>query len=404
MKRPMRDNDTAVVERRAQPEAEIAPSPIPEQASAEPPAYPGLATRRAAHDFNNLLTVIIGAADSVLNRPGVDPETRADLACIRDAAGRGAALVRYFQTGEPAPPPRQEPIALNEIIRASARMLTHTLGQIYLTLELGGPDDLVRADPADLGRVLLNLALNARHAMPHGGTVTLRTARSVLTLPRHEAPDLIPAGDYLTIAVTDNGTGIPARTIPLLFEPGFSTRHDQGGSGLGLATVRAFARQSAGFLAVESLEGRGTCVQIYLPRLAGKPAAAPMTPVLATSRTVLVVDDDLLVRSMTERMFFRAGWRVLTAESAAAALAILEWNLCDLMITDVTMPDTDGIALTRLVLTRWPELPVIITSGYQHHTREAGPPGARVAFLTKPYGQADLLAAVADVAGIRDAR
>ena len=176
----------------------------------------------------------------------------------------------------------------------------------------------------------------------------------------------------------------------------FSSRQDAGGSGLGLASVRDIVRQAGGFLAVESVEGHGTRFEIYLPRQGAVVVETRTARPIGEPGTVLLVEDDLLVRQMTERVLHRAGWTVLCAASAEAALEILRQSRCDLMISDVTMPGMDGIALTRLARARRPELPVILTSGYQRPDGSFEFESGTVGFLTKPYGQADLLAAVAD--------
>jgi two-component system cell cycle sensor histidine kinase/response regulator CckA len=354
--------------------------------------------REAAHDLNNLLTAIIGATDAVLERSGIDPETRADMAHVREGACRGAALVRRLGAGDPEPPGI---VSVNATIRATSRLLAHRLGaEVSLDLDLAEADGGVRVDPAQLDRVLLNLIANARHAMPAGGAVTLRSARQVISIKEHRTPDTIPAGDYMVVAVTDTGCGMPAGQLPLIFAPGVSFRRGAGGSGLGLASVREIVRQAGGFIAVASVEGNGTCFEIYLPWLEAAPGSpvAAEAPATSGGRMVLLVDDDRLVRQVTERMLRRAGWRVVCSDSAEAALAVLESSHCDLLISDVAMPGMDGVALMRLVLARQPVLPVILMSGYQRVAMDDISQIASVTFLAKPYGQTDLLAAVARIA------
>ena len=338
----------------------------------------------AAHDLNNLLTAIIGAAEAALHRPGLDPETREDLAHILEGARRGTALVRDFRgSAEDAP----RPIWVNETIRATSRLLSHRLGPgIALTLTLAEPDAQVKAVPWALDRVLLNLIANARHAMPSGGTVTVTSGTRIVATPEPRVPDTIPAGRYLVIRVADTGIGIPPDQVPRIFTPGFTTRGDSGGTGLGLSSVRDVVRESNGFIAIDSVEWHGTKVEIYLP-YAGEAPAAPVSE----SRTVLLVDDDPLVLRVAERVLRRAGWTVLTAGSAEDALEILNGAPCDLLISDVAMPGMDGVALARLALAHRPELPVILTSGYERGANDETFPGANVTFLTKPYGQEELL-------------
>lgn len=353
-------------------------------------------TREVAHDLNNLLTAIIGATDAVLERSGLDPETRADIEHVREGARRGAVLVRRLR-GDTNLPARPGLISINEAIRATSRLLDHRLGaHVALALNLAEPGILVMVDPFQLDRTLLNLITNARHAMPNRGTVTLGTTRREFTVAEPLSPDTIPPGDYAVISVADTGTGIPPDQIPRIFEAGFSSKKASGGTGLGLSSVREIVRQANGFISVESVEGHGTRFEIYLPIASDAPV--PEMPPLPAVLTVLLVEDDLLVRHVTERFLHRAGWIVLCADSAESALEILQASICDLMISDIEMPGMDGVALARLVRVRQPNLPVILTSGYEHEPPGSGLEAAHVVFLTKPYGHAELLAAVARIA------
>ena len=349
---------------------------------------------KVAHDFNNLLTAIIGAADAILERSDVDPETRADVAHIREGARRGTSLVERLRGAkqDPAAPPGL--ISVNETIRATWRLFDHTLGSdVALALDLRVSGEQVRIDPSQLDRALLNLIANARHAMPDGGTVTLGTSRRVVAAAELRVPDTIPPGEYVVIVVADRGAGIPREQMSRIFEPGFSSRRRAGGSGIGLSSTRDIVRRSSGFLAVESVEGQGTRFEIYLP-VAGD-AFGPVAPAAAMARCVLLVEDDFLVRQVAERTLRRAGWKVLCAVSAEEALDILPEANCDLLISDVALPGMDGVTLARLMQKRQPGLPVILTSGYARATVRHEETVANVVFLTKPYEQAELLALIA---------
>jgi len=364
--------------------------------SLEPPLAPSGDAREVAHDVSNLLTAIIGAADAVLERSGIDPETRADVAHIREGARRGTGLVQRLRGGAPDEPGF---ISVNATIDATSRLLAHRLGaNIALTIALGEPDFQVRADPSQLDRLLLNLVANARHAMSSGGSVTLATSRRMMFHTESRVPDTIPPGDYGVISVTDTGSGIPREALPRIFEPGVSSRRHAGGSGLGLASVRDIVSQCDGFVAVESVEAGGTRFEIFLPAHDAKAQPAPPTQPAATTGTVLLVEDDPVVRQIAERVLHRAGWAVLSTESAEDALEVLKKARCDLVISDVAMPGMDGVALARHVQEAHPDLPIILTSGYERAATEDGFGTRNFVFLTKPYGQEDLLAAVARVA------
>lgn len=355
--------------------------------------------REVAHDFHNLLTAIIGAADAVLRRPGIDPESRADVANMREGALRGAALIQHLHPGADYPRATQELIYVNETIRLTSRLLVdHRLGaNIALTLDLKEPDGQVRAEPSQLDRALLNLIANARHAMPAGGAVTLGTECRTLRVADQRVPDLIPTGDYVVITVSDTGTGILHDEVSKIFDTGFSSRRDSGGSGLGLSSIRAVVGRCNGFLAVDSVRGHGTRFEIYLPREHGdtRPRSAPNPLPSSTGHAVLVVDDDQLVRQVVERAMRRAGWIVLCADSGEFALIALKESRFDLLISDVKMHGMDGLTLTRLALTSQPELAIILTSGYEFTALDVAFGSANVTFLAKPYGQTELLAAVA---------
>jgi two-component system cell cycle sensor histidine kinase/response regulator CckA len=362
------------------------------------PRVSGREARELAHDLNNLLTAMITAADEVLERSGIDPETRADVVHIREGARRGAALVRRLRGDTDDAP---EPVSVSETIRSTQRLLASRLdAKVTLALDLVEACGRSIIDPAQLDRVLLNLVANASQAMPDGGVVTVATARRAVATEEVRVPDTIPPGDYVVILVSDTGIGISPERMPRIFDFGFSSRRKQGGSGLGLASVRDVVRLAKGFVSVSSVERQGTRFEIWLPRVpdavsrdVGIAAAA------VTARTVLLVEDDPLVRRVAERMLHRAGWTVLSAESGDTALAILQRTSCDLMISDLAMPGMDGLDLTRRVQRKLPELPVILTSAYNRVTVGEPLPLANVEFLVKPYGRADLLAAVARIMG-----
>jgi two-component system cell cycle sensor histidine kinase/response regulator CckA len=330
-----------------------------------------------AHDFNNVLTAILAAAELALDRPETDPAAAQELRHIRASAQRGTALVRLllgFGHAEPAPP---RAVALNAAIEALAPLLARLLGdKIGLVLDRVPPDPVVRIDPAQLDRILINLAANARDAMGEGGTLTLRCR--------------VAAG-AATIEVQDSGRGIPADILPHIFERFFTTRRARGGSGLGLATVQEIVHGLGGTIAAESTVGQGSCFRITLPLETAAPAAI-------ADGVVLLVEDEPTVRRLAERALAQRGWRVLAAESAESALALLAGDAGDALsaiVADAVLPGMDGAALIATLRRVHPGLPAILVSGYA----EPAPPSADTVVMTKPYALAELHAALVRLVG-----
>ncbi|WP_242662453.1 ATP-binding protein [Teichococcus deserti] len=362
-----------------------------------------------AHDFNNLLTVVLGAAEDALRLPGAaaDPALAAELGQVQAAARRGAALVQQMlaYARQQVLAPRLVP--LNGAVEGMASLLRPLLGRgISLELELDQPGRLVLIDPSELDRVLMNLAMNARQAMPQGGRLTLRTSRVLLLQPEPAEPEEIPPGRWTVLEVEDTGHGIPPELLPRIFEPFFTGRAQQGGTGLGLATVHGILRQSGGFIAVRSRPGEGTCFRILLPRVeesarrAAPPASVSASAAQAESGpagTLLLVEDEAPLRRLAERALRRAGWTVEVAEDAEAALALIESKELApaLLVSDVVMPGMDGAALARLLRPRFPAMAVLLVSGYAPSMVEEGLAGdSPPHFLAKPYAPAELVAQV----------
>jgi two-component system cell cycle sensor histidine kinase/response regulator CckA len=368
-----------------------------------------------AHDFNNLLTAILGAVELVQER-GPDAAIRVELEHIRRGAERGAALVRnllalgrqqYLQT---------TPLDVNRALDEFAAMIRPALGRdIVLDLDLEEPGRRVRADPGQLDQVLMNLAMNARNAMPSGGRLTLRSGHATLYRKQVHGRETIAPGRYVTITVQDTGAGIPPELMGRVFDPFFTTRRAEGGTGLGLATAHGIISQTGGFLTVESEVGQGTMFRIYLPREendpvaaepgAAQPAAGPHPPapapprIAASVRRVLLVDDEDAVRRITARALAKHGWQVSQAESAEAATALLDADpalALSVLVSDVVMPGKDGAALVEDVRARYPALPAILVSGYTERAL-ADRFDASVTFLGKPYTPRTLLARLAEI-------
>ncbi len=367
----------------------------------------GLDGQRAAiviHDLSNMLMTITATVAEALARPGLDDVSRAEFSEIGDAARRGAALSRQLLDGAPrAAPTLLNPalLGIDAALRGMAPSLRRALGDVSLRLTLEQPDAAVRIDPAHLHRVLTNLALNARNAMPSGGALDVSSGTGTVTQAVSQFGDAVVPGRYVTIAVRDTGTGIPAAVMPRLFEPFFTTRAGAGGTGLGLASVRELVREAGGFLSVDSEVGRGTTMCVHLPRHEWPPDGATR-PVriddasrTASSRrnTVLLVDDEPVLLRLAERALSRAGWRVLAVSCAGDALTALEDGVQAprIIVTDLVLPDGDGLALVELARRRFPGLSAVLTSGYASDLLRGRAAAAGAVFLAKPYDMAVLL-------------
>jgi len=363
-----------------------------------------------AHDFNNLLTAILGAADEILGRSALDPAVGEEARQIRASAERGAALVRQLLAFGRQQALQPRVVTLNDAVRDLARLLERVLGGgVRLSLALEEPGRQIRVDPTQLDQVVVNLAVNARNAMPEGGEITLRTGHLTLLAPLARGPETIPPGRYVTLEVRDTGCGIPPEVLPRIFEPFFTTRREGGGTGLGLSTVHGIVRQSGGFIEVETETGRGTCFRLYFPRFSGAasdtsaPAAAPAPPPAApvpssappAARAVLLVDDEEPVRRLAERALARRGWTVFAAESGEEALEITQLDTAPplaLVISDMVMPGMEGLALVRALREARPGLPAILVSGYAEAAIGRDLAAEGVVFVTKPYALKNLLA------------
>jgi PAS domain S-box-containing protein len=358
----------------------------------------GQLTGGVAHDFNNILTVITGTIEILSEGVADRPDLAAIAKMIDEAATRGASLTQQllaFARRQPLEPRKIDP---NSLIMETARLLRPILGE-HIEIEAMLEDDgwLAIADPAQLSAALLNLAVNARDAMPNGGKLTLETDNVMLDEAYARAnPDVRP-GPYVMVAVSDTGTGIPAALLEKVFEPFFTTKQVGKGTGLGLSMVYGFVKQSGGHIKVYSEEGHGTAIKIYLPRAeeaVEAPAdAAPVTPVPFGHETILVVEDDKLVRDYVVAQLGSLGYLTLAAENAAVALAYLASDTSfDLLFTDIIMPGgMNGRELAEAITLRRPGVKVLYTSGYTenaivHHGRLD--PG--VALLNKPYRKKDL--------------
>jgi signal transduction histidine kinase/CheY-like chemotaxis protein len=350
-----------------------------------------------AHDFNNLLGVIIGHAELARRAAAEDPAVRARLDEVLAAAQRAAQLTRQLLAFSRRQVLEPRVLDLNAEVAELEPMLHRLIGDdVTLVLRLSPALGRVRADPGQIGQVLLSLASNARDAMPDGGTLTIETHDVELdeAYAREHVP-LVP-GSYVEIRVSDEGCGMDASVREHLFEPFFTTKPEGGGPGLGLSTVYGIVKQSGGYVWVESAPGRGASFIIQLPRTMGavEPAASAAVPPDAGRATVLVVEDQDGLRSLICEILEEAGYRVLSAASGTEALSVSEANQepIDLLVTDVIMPKMSGLELIRRLAETRPQTRALLMSGYtQDVIARRGDPVEHFALLRKPFTRAALL-------------
>jgi two-component system cell cycle sensor histidine kinase/response regulator CckA len=341
-----------------------------------------------AHDFNNLLTVINGWCEA-LSSASAD-ERKAAIDQITSAAAKAAHLTGQLLSFGRKSTPNPCVLDLNPVIDDVGRMLRRVIGEdIRLESALLDTPAFVRIDQGQLGQVLVNLALNARDAMPRGGCLRIETGRESLDA-RAAARAAVAPGTYITLTVTDTGTGIPAEVMDHLFEPFFTTKTDRG-TGLGLATVHAIVQQAGGTIAAVNVPGGGARFTLRLPEApAGRPAAdAPSAPTLDDrgNENVLVVEDEAQVRRITVSMLKARGYRVLEAATCQEALNLATTeDAIDLLVSDVVMPELSGPELATRIRTVHPTIRVLLVSGYSvDAVARHGVDGAAPAFLQKPF-------------------
>jgi two-component system, cell cycle sensor histidine kinase and response regulator CckA len=361
-----------------------------------------------AHDFNNLLTVINGYCDVLLSNPG--PGTPpAELAEIQKAGKRAAELTRQLLAFSRKQVLQPRVLDLNRVVADMRPMLERLVGEdVQVSVEFEAPTATVCADPHQLGQVVMNLAVNARDAMPGGGALAIRTACVDLDEGQALSNLDVPAGRYVTLAVSDSGVGMDEETRRHIFEPFFTTKGAGRGTGLGLSMVQGIVAQSGGSVSVSSARGRGTTFTVYLPAVAEAAteivASVPL-PDRGGRETVLVVEDQPDVRSYTVAVLKARGYVVLEAGSAAEALQLCqqERRRIHLVVTDVVMPSTSGVVLAGRLKEILPGIKVLFMSGYADTVvARQGELGEGTAFVQKPFSPTELAEKVRFVLGPPD--
>jgi signal transduction histidine kinase/ActR/RegA family two-component response regulator len=358
----------------------------------------GQLTGGVAHDFNNILTVILGNIEILAEAVAGKPQLATTAKMIEDVAERGAELTQQLVAFARKQPLQPVPTDVNGLIANAQKLLKHALGgQIEIETMLESDTTPVLVDPTQLTSALLNLAVNARDAMPSGGKLTIETGNVFLDETYAKNNVEVSPGPYGMIAVSDTGSGIAASILSKVFDPFFTTKAPGKGAGLGLSMVYGFVKQSRGHIKIYSEEGHGTSIKIYLPRSDERASPPdylmPSTPILGGNETVLVVEDDAFVRSYVDAQLKRLGYVTVLAANAAEAIKFVEDGAeFDLLFTDVILTGTmNGRDLADEIRRRKPSTKVMFTSGYTenaiiHHGRlDRG-----VLLLAKPYRTSDL--------------
>jgi CheY-like chemotaxis protein len=357
----------------------------------------GQLTGGIAHDFNNMLTVITGTIEILAEAVRNQPHLARIVTLISEAADRGSELTANLLAFARKQPLQPVEIDVNALVNEVGRLLAPTLGrQIEIKTALDADLWPALVDPGQLSSALVNLAINARDAMPDGGTLTFATSNITVDGRDAAASDIDRVDDYVVVEVTDTGTGIPEAIRDKIFDPFFSTKETGQGTGLGLSMVFGFAKQSGGNIEVDSEEGRGTTFRIYLQKADFEASQIPSADDLQSTggtETILCVEDDASVRAYVIAQLESLGYKAIAASNAAEALAIADGGAeFDLLFTDVVMPGRmNGKQLAERMRLRRPSLRVLFTSGYTDHTIiRDGRIMRDVFFLSKPYRRPQL--------------
>jgi PAS domain S-box-containing protein len=350
-----------------------------------------------AHDLNNALTAIAGYAELALGEVASDHPARGDVEEIRRAAERAGSVTRQLLAFSRKQLLQPRVFDLNETIAAISRLLARLLGAgVEVQTRLAGAPLPVLGDPGQVEQAVINLAVNARDAMPDGGKLVLATAREVVDEAFARSHPPMPAGEYLVLRVSDSGHGMPRETQARIFEPFFTTKDVGKGTGLGLSMVYGTLKQIGGFIFVDSEIDRGTTFQLYFPPAAVREPAADARQGADAGRrgreTLLIVEDEPSVRNLVASALRHDAYRLLLAGSAEEALVVSDGHdgPIDLLLTDAMMPGKSGVELAGLMADRRPGIPVIIMSGYTEETLDMPGLNGRITLLQKPFTPREL--------------
>jgi two-component system cell cycle sensor histidine kinase/response regulator CckA len=360
-----------------------------------------------AHDFNNLLTAIIGFCDLLLARHQAGDSSFSDIMQIQQNANRAANLVRQLLAFSRQQTLRPKLLVVTDVLAELSNLLRRLIGEnIELIMTHGRNLGAVKVDQGQLEQVIINLAVNARDAMPEGGTLTIATQNISRAQSKKLGHALMPPGDYVQITVSDTGSGIPASDLGKIFEPFYTTKKVGQGTGLGLSTVYGIIKQTGGFIFPFSEDGKGAVFKIYLPMFkpadddqAVTEAIREPAPDLTGKGTILLVEDEDAVRMFAARALRAKGYTVLEADSGEAALGHAETHggAIDLLITDVVMPQMDGPTLSQAMWEKCPEMKIIFISGYAEDAFRRKIDRDDLSFLPKPFSLKQLAQKVKDV-------
>jgi two-component system cell cycle sensor histidine kinase/response regulator CckA len=360
-----------------------------------------------AHDFNNLLGVILGYSEMLAHEVASNPTLAKKVSTIKTACMRAASLTSQLLAFSRRSMLQPKVLSLNSSVSETGKMLQRLLGErVEQKMVLDPALGAVKADPGQIVQVIMNLAVNARDAMPQGGQLSIQTANVSFEKSTFRHGVLVPPGRYVLLAVSDSGVGMDAETRSHLFEPFYTTKPIGAGTGLGLATVSGIVEQSGGYILVESEAGKGTTFKIYLPRVdeAVEPSLAERAPEETTqaSETVLLVEDDAVLRELIQEGLRARGFKVLVAANGVDALKASESysGSIGVLITDVIMPQMNGPELAKSLAPRRPGIKVLYISGYtDDNLRQAPTSDDNVALIQKPFQLVDLALKLREVLG-----